>query len=180
MSFSLTWGAVKRGNFSVLGKGMLSQIRVVVWYNLMFDERIRSVLRVLYFAFSRVRVLLATSVISFKQIVWVILSNRVRHKLERHFTESSNYSNMFYASSALLIWPNTNTQFLSFLPPLLSLSVLLLCSPYQRASSLIYTITDYSPWVPYGSSSSSHNASLSPKGQRWQRNERWVYIRKTE
>lgn len=78
MSFSLIWGAVERGTFSVLGKGIVSQIRVVVWYNLMFGERIR----VLYFAFRRVRVLSATSVISFKQIVWVILSNRVKHKCD--------------------------------------------------------------------------------------------------
>lgn len=71
----------KAGASSVLGKGMLSQIRLGAWYNLMYDERIRAVLRVLYFAFTKVRMLSATSFISFKQIAWVIRSNREKHKM---------------------------------------------------------------------------------------------------
>lgn len=153
--------------------------------NLLYGERIRAVLSMLYFVFSKVGVLYqATSVMRFKQIVWVIPSNRERHKCERHFIRSSNYSSMYYASSALLIWPSTNMKFLSFLPPLLSHSMLILCSFFAlhiKEHPLWYTqsLTMLSKCLllshsAYGSSCSSHIASLSSKGHRWKRNKRWV------
>lgn len=52
-------------------------------------------------------------------------------KCERHFAESSNYSSAYYASSTRLIWPNTNTQFLSFLPP----PAVSFCAPFMSSIS---------------------------------------------